>query len=120
MRVAYVWSGKELMHLVSFNIKLFRRFWYRQKKSTKTGMIFKSLFQKFSLLDLQNVYVCAVDSIQHLSFKLDIQTRIFKGQDVPLSLCTGTKKFPFPAVPLSWDKKKSLFQCPFVSGQGQD
>ena len=89
MRVAYVWSGKELMHLVSFNIKLFRRFWYRQKKSTKTGMIFKSLFQKFSLLDLQNVYVCAVDSIQHLNFKLDIQTRIFKGQDVPLSHALG-------------------------------
>ena len=102
MRVAYVWSGKELMHLVSFNVKPFGGFWYWQKKSTKTGTIFKSLFQKFSLLDLQNVYVCALESIQHLSFKLDIQTRIFKGR---------------PLVPLYWDKKVSFSRCPFVLGQ---
>merc|ERR1712051_665434 len=27
------------------------------------------------------------------------------GRDVPLSLCPGTKKFPYPVVPLSRDKK---------------
>ena len=38
-------------------------------------MIFKSLFQKFSLLDLQNVYVCALESIQHLNFRFGIETK---------------------------------------------
>ena len=76
----------------AFSVLQCQAFWgllVLAKKSTKTGMIFKSLFQKFSLLDLQNVYVCALESIQHLNFKLDIQTRIFKGQDVPLSHAMG-------------------------------
>jgi endonuclease/exonuclease/phosphatase family metal-dependent hydrolase len=34
-----------------------------------------------------------------------ISTRVFKGRDVLLSLCPGTKKFPCPVVSLSRDKK---------------
>ena len=34
-----------------------------------------------------------------------LKFRVSKGQDVPLSLCPGTKKFPCPVVPLSRDKK---------------
>ena len=37
-----------------------------------------------------------------------VWTRAFTGRDVPLSLCPGTKKFPCPAFPLSWDKNKFL------------
>ena len=39
------------------------------------------------------------------------------GRDVPWSLCPGTKKFPCPIVPLSWDKK--VLPVPLSPGQGQ-
>ena len=58
-----------------------------------------------------------------------MQTRVSKGRpgtswdnlgrDIPLSLCTGTKKFPCPAVPLFGTKKVSLSRCPFVTRQEQ-
>ena len=44
-----------------------------------------------------------------------LQSRVFKGRDVPLSLCPGTKKFPCPAVPLSRDKKSFLVPLSLLS-----
>ena len=52
---------------------------------------------------------CAV-----IDFEPKLRDRMFRGmsgdnpgQDVPLSLCPGTKIFPCSAVPLSWDMGRS-------------
>ena len=47
------------------------------------------------------------------------ETRVSTGRDVPRDVPgqTGTGRL---VVPLSRDKKKFLFRCPFVSGQGQE
>ena len=43
-----------------------------------------------------------------LGFPRDVTSRDNPGRDIPMSLCTGTKQFPCPTVPLSRDKKSFL------------
>ena len=49
-----------------------------------------------------------------------IWARVSTGQDVPVSLCPGTKKFSCPGVPLSRDKGRSKCPVTKLSVPGQN